>query len=78
MTGPTTFVPTPFEKVSSASKAVSLRKSQFVKIEDTSTGSVVIEHGEQMLWLQPHHRQVGPVREAYSLKAHQEARPSAP
>ena len=49
-------------------------KSQFVKIEDTSAGSVRIERGEQVLWLQPHHRQIGAVREAYSLKAHQYVR----
>lgn len=72
--GPTTFVPTPFEKVSSSSSAISLRKSQFVKLANTQTGSVTVERGEQMLWLQPHHRQIGPVREGFSLKAHQEVR----
>lgn len=72
--GPTTFIPKPFEIVSSKSSAVSLRKSQFIKIQDTSSGSIFIECGEQVLWLQPHHRTIGPVREAYSLKAHQEVR----
>ena len=74
VTGPRVFTPGAFDQILEHKNAIALHQSQFVRIEDTLAGSVRVERGEQVLWLSPHERQIGPVREAWVLSSHQYVR----
>jgi len=69
--GPCTFVPQPTDHVKVTVTAVYLKRTEYVKIENTLTGKVWVEAGEQLLFCEPHWRQLGNPQAAYSLKSHQ-------
>lgn len=71
--GPCTYLPGAHDKVQRQEQAVCLHANQFVRVEDTLTGTIRVERGEKMLWLEPHEKHSG-IKDAFMLDSDQQVR----